>query len=727
MGSLFNAFSDLRSGARYAADVTIWAGHMGSRYLNAGRRGFCLVCNNLQPYGHEDTFGRVGARLLSNTPDEGPSAHLSSLRKASGPGTLVLTDISPKKLLETRQKDKTAGLPKNNCRYCRFLCDVFDAFFVDEYMSWITETQNGMPISVGLMIREGQPLIVNCANFTYDKYNWRPRVDLEIYTNLNATQIGQTGGLPCMGPVGPRAENAKSESCKRFVKECVQQCTTQHQSCAIRPTTFMPTRLIYLGTTNEELKICDPISAIEEVKWAALSHCWGGHQPLKLEQVNLSSFKRRVEFSDLPATFRDAIGIARELGLYYLWIDSLCIVQDNKADWETEAARMGMVYSQAFIVLCAASSSNPQTPFIGKRDDDWLPKTFEFEPHSNVKVPITVRKRHLLAPPLEQSPYDPPFTSSWATLKRIGPLYQRGWCFQETFLATRVLHFTPGAIIFECRTHRRSEDQLPPFPLTSPGTLGEVSDAEKWRMIVKLYTQRQLTFASDKLPAIAGAASSMPQASRSLYLAGLWCESLLLDLLWQVMPGGTHTALTYKETDSQNAPSWSWASLSHGIVWTRLQDPKLLADIVEAEAAAIGANPYGEVSGGRVLVRGRILPCHVSTFRHKNEQWIHYTHKDGSTSKRQHFRADGQLMAENMPGNGERSARRAHGGEWEMEVHAEAFCLCVAKTPWMNYNYVGLVLGRSTRQFGCLERVGMATNLPRDWYDAGEMATVTIV
>src|SRR4051794_13869215 len=154
MGSLLNAVNDLAKGARFAADVAVWAGHWGSRQFKAGSRGVCLVCNNLQPYGHEDTFGRAGARWHSDT--------LSVLgTNASTAATLVLEDISPKKLLEAREIDKQTGLPKRNCRYCRLLCDIFDAFFIDEYMNWIHETKNGMPISLGLMIREGLPLIIN--------------------------------------------------------------------------------------------------------------------------------------------------------------------------------------------------------------------------------------------------------------------------------------------------------------------------------------------------------------------------------------------------------------------------------------------------------------------------------------------------------------------------------------------------------------------------------------
>jgi Heterokaryon incompatibility protein (HET) len=723
MGSLLNAVKYLAKDARRAADIAVWLGHSTSRHYNAGARGVCLVCNNLQPYEHEDTFGRAGARW--NDRDGQPEGWPALRAKTSAVVTLVLTDISPKKLLEAREIDKQTGLPKRNCRYCRLLCDIFDAFFIDEYMSWITETWNAMPISVGLMIREGLPLVINCWSFTYDKYILTPRVDLEVYSESAPSPTAHLAGAPSMGPVGHRSENVGSERCMRFMKECVRQCCAEHEACTAEAAGFVPTRLICLGQSNEDLRICESIPTNEGITWAALSHCWGGSQPYKLQRATLPMLKQHINSSDLPATFCNAIEVTRELGLHYLWIDSLCIVQDDKTDWQIEASRMATVYGRAFVVLSAASSPNPLTAFLGQRDEDWLPKRFEFETEQGVKMPIMVRQRHLLAAPLEQGSYEPPFTSAWASLKRVGPLYKRGWCFQETFLATRVLHFAPGAIIFECKTHRRSEDQLPPFPSTIPGTLGEVDDADQWRMIVKAYTQRQLSFASDKLPAIGGAASSMPQAQRSTYLAGLWRETLLLDLLWQVMPGGTHIALTYPRTE-QNAPSWSWASMNRGVTWNPLKSPQLLAEVIGAETVIVDANPYGQVGGGVICLRGRIKPCHISTSRQKNEYWVYYI-KDGSQSKKQHFRVDGKLISDTKPEESGAFARRARGEEWESEVQAAAVFLCIARTPRTDYNYVGLILSSSPYVAGCMERVGSITSVPSDWYESGETTSVIIV
>lgn len=720
MPSLFISARDLAKGVRLAADTAVWAGNAVSRHIKGGRTGVCLACNNLQPYGHEDTFGRPSAAWNQL----GDPQQTARRKELSSTPTLVLEEISPKKILESRETDPKTGLPKNDCKYCRLLCDIFDAYFIDEWMNWVTETKNGMPIQVGLMIREGAPLIVNCWNFTYDKWFQNPRVDLEVY--MDPMPPSPIPGAPTLGPVGPRQTDVRSEECMRFMKESIAECCREHPGCAMQPESFVPTRLIYVGGGKHELRLCDDIPSGHNVTWAALSHCWGGGKPLSLTKSTLNGLKENINFLELPATFQDAVTVTQELGLAYVWIDSLCIVQDDKTDWEKEAARMGAVYSRAFIVISGASSPDPSTPYLRSREEEWLPKRFNFPISPGVTIPIMVRQRHLLAAPLDQGLLEPPFTSSWATLKKVGPLYARGWCFQESFLASRILNFAPGAVIYECKTHRKSEDQLPPYPSTIPGTLGEVTPLEQWHMIVKSYTSRQLTFTGDKLPAIAGAATTMPQARTSRYLAGLWSESLLLDLMWQVMPGRAHIPLMTKEHE-ENAPTWSWASMNWGVVWSPLQSPQLLATVVHAETNVVGVNPYGQVSGGKITLRGRIKYCQLSADYHRNEHWVFYSKGNGSYSKKQHFRTDGALVAETIPGQTGTIACRSRLTTSGNALETAAAFFCIAKCHWMKSDHVGLILGMSHRFPGCMERVGAATNVPRDWYETGEDVTVTLV
>ncbi|KAI1851554.1 hypothetical protein JX265_012364 [Neoarthrinium moseri] len=734
MPKLFDALGDLTQGARVAADTAVWLGRYAKRQYNSGKNGVCLLCNNLQPANHENTFvwTSSGAQKIDRFGQSG---------KAMDKGyalALLLENLSTKELLRSREIDPRTGTFARDCKYCRLICEVFDAFFIDEWMSWVTETKNSMPVSFGLMIRQGAPLIVTTIGFVHDKYLKDARADVEIYCN-SAFPPSLAPGLPALGPANIRQADSSSAASMWFIKDCVWECWGKHPACHNVARTFIPTRLLYVGKEDTDLRLCETSTWKDPVAYAALSHCWGGGTPLSLTKDYLEDFKRRVDFSKLPNTFKDAVTVARELQLSYLWIDSLCIIQDkeDKTDWQKEAARMADVYSQAFIVVTTASSPNPETPVIGPREEEWLPKTFKFTAHHDTltgdDVLIEARKRHILAAPLEQGLLEPPFTSSWATLKRIGPLYNRGWCFQESYLATRNLHFTPGAIVFECKTHRRSEDQLPPYPSTVPGTVGIVDPAEQWRMIVKSFTSRQLTFGTDKMPAIGGAASAMPQARTSRYLAGLWSESLLLDLMWQVMPwlvlsGQESQSLAYEDGNG-GPPTWSWASINWGVVWSPLKSPQLVATVLDAQTSVEGVNPYGKVSYGAIRLRGRLRRCQLKS----NSALDHdafYTQVDGTNCRPQHYRTDGPLSYEKEAGQYGTFVRRGRAGPYTNDLQTTAVVFLIACSPLVGHigkQYAGLVLGTSPRFPTCMERVGAIFGLPKHWYDSAEDSEVTIV
>lgn len=110
---------------------------------------------------------------------------------------------------------------------------------------------------------------------------------------------------------------------------------------------YCPTRLIDIGTTDDgNWKLYEGTD--NPPAYLTLSHRWGPFQPLKLERSSLADFRRGMPVSKLPKTFRDAITVARHLSVRYLWIDSLCIIQDSLDDWQNEASRMCGVYANRF-------------------------------------------------------------------------------------------------------------------------------------------------------------------------------------------------------------------------------------------------------------------------------------------------------------------------------------------------------------------------------------------
>jgi hypothetical protein len=249
-----------------------------------------------------------------------------------------------------------------------------------------------------------------------------------------------------------------------------------------------------------------------------------------------------------------------------------------------------------------------------------------------------------------------------------------------------------------------------------------------------------LTYGSDKLPAIAGAATMMPQAGSSRYLAGLWSDSFHLDLLWRVRPydvlaGCHYTPLSYDDNDG-GPPTWSWASMKWQVDWFVLSDkhPQPVATVVSVGTEITNElNAYGEVKGGRLTLKGRIKYC-VVYWDHGNADYlVSYAKPDGSLSSKQTFMQDGLLSWTDRPlapGQTEQKlVRRGRDGPYENKMQALGAVFCIVSGGWIVREYMGMVLGWSPRASaeGCYERVGVSTWLPAEWYDSGEEAEITIV
>jgi hypothetical protein len=119
----------------------------------------------------------------------------------------------------------------------------------------------------------------------------------------------------------------------------------------------IPTRLIEVGLSDEDVRLYIPNN--QKVQYAALSHCWGGNISLQTTTATLERHMKQIILGKSSQTSKDAIRVTRELGIKYIWIDSLCIIQDDNKDWELEASRMNQVYRNASITLSADAASNP--------------------------------------------------------------------------------------------------------------------------------------------------------------------------------------------------------------------------------------------------------------------------------------------------------------------------------------------------------------------------------
>ncbi|KAF1954285.1 HET-domain-containing protein, partial [Byssothecium circinans] len=248
-----------------------------------------------------------------------------------------------------------------------------------------------------------------------------------------------------------------------------------------------------------------------------LSHCWGNQHVLTTTSVTYEDRKERIHWTGLPKTFQDAIDCCRKLEIRYIWIDSLCILQDSHEDWDYEAGQMKHVYTNAFVTLAAAAAKN-------STEGMW--------PH-----PCWQDAGALI-------PFDPPEAQEL-------PLLTRAWVLQERLLSARIIYFTKNEIMWECRQLRTCECLA--GDILQPSLDSGLPTLQTWQKFVDRYTSLCLTKATDRLPALSGIAEQMGQRQFGTFYAGHWELNFVNSLCWLAATPSS------REPDT-SVPSWSWAA-----------------------------------------------------------------------------------------------------------------------------------------------------------------------
>ncbi|KAE8332711.1 heterokaryon incompatibility protein-domain-containing protein [Aspergillus sergii] len=399
-------------------------------------------------------------------------------------------------------------------------------------------------------------------------------------------------------------------TCHRFAG-WVAECNNQHSSCVIPPMP-LPTRLIDVGSeaSGNLVKLVEMGGEIRG-HYVTLSYCWGGDSSFATTRSNVASRKEGICLHDLPQTFHDAILMTRALHIRYLWIDRLCIYQDDSQDWEKESANMGSIYANAYLCLSATGATNSTEGLIPYR-----------KARPSVRLPHTRNdcRGHVeacLLPTLSE------IYKQNSLLLNEEPLSNRAWAFQERLLSRRSLLFASDKVYFVCETEFISEDGIElvdvpngstaryPYKLiTSGGRHSSVTPEivrGHWRDLVSLYSRRSLTFPSDKLPAISGIAKEYGKAIGGDYVAGLWRDFLVDELTWQPIE---HC----RAVREYRAPSWSWASVD-GFVGRFSKQVEPIASVLDFKVDVDGDNPYGRVRSGWIKIEAPLLPLVRSDYK----------------------------------------------------------------------------------------------------------------
>jgi hypothetical protein len=291
--------------------------------------------------------------------------------------------------------------------------------------------------------------------------------------------------------------------------------------------------------------------------WACLSHCWGGEQPLKTTRNNLTQHQNMIPWEALPKTFQDAIVVARTFGIQYIWIDSLCIVQDDLDDWQVQSAQMADIYHNSILTIAASASFGPYHGIFRNADLEHIDK-----PITEILEDATLEKlRVRKALPHKAMEL---------------PLFSRGWVLQERLLSPRILHFGHNELVWECMErlacecgYREGWHNASPYRLTWPAPKNlfhpyslQLVDwmmyrgPSVWQAVVSDYSRMALTKPEDIFPAISGLAQSVQNATGWEYVAGLWKDNMIVDLVWY-----TENPRSATRCVPWRAPTFSWASV----------------------------------------------------------------------------------------------------------------------------------------------------------------------
>ena len=365
------------------------------------------------------------------------------------------------------------------------------------------------------------------------------------------------------------------EKCASLVYDWITNCQTSHKACAATKSDAreLPRRLLDLQQREGAAVVLIETRDRPDCRvrhYATLSHCWGKTQLIQTTRDNVTLRMQCIEWDQLPKTFQDAVTIVRALDIQFLWIDSLCIIQDDLLDWKEESVRMAVIYSNSYINIAATGASDSRGGCLSPRslrhidpicDIQSFALNVEKDPHaSTIFVRPSLERVHQRYSTRMSSESDLPDSQTV-------PLLSRAWVFQERHLAPRTLHFHPSEIVMECKSSLRCEcsglDKVVPqvrYGFLHPESSDRSDIFTAWLDIVEEYSKLRLSRQSDRLPALTGVASVFQKELRCGYLAGIWKDDIARGILWDVTRyERIRSKRSIRRHDS--APTWSWASL----------------------------------------------------------------------------------------------------------------------------------------------------------------------
>ncbi|KAF2132922.1 HET-domain-containing protein [Dothidotthia symphoricarpi CBS 119687] len=426
---------------------------------------------------------------------------------------------------------------------------------------WRTCKRNqGTSVSTAQFQRIGSVLMMNGGHIPVLSLFRSPEYRVPA---VNSIQIG-FATLPDVG------SSIHFEVIRRWLDDCDEKhqgstCMPARQEYPHTPKEI-PTRLIDVGDTSNDMVRLWETGKQDTVKWIALSHQWGENPPhYSTTRHNLADHILGTKLEDLPATFKDAVRVTRALGHRYLWIDSLCIIQGDDGDFLQEAKRMEIYYSGAYCVIAASCASGHYAGFLHariERDHVSLVRETDSQAPFHICETIDNFKSDVLE----------------------GALNRRGWVLQEHALARRTIFFTENQTYWECGNGVRCET-LTKMNNKSAKLLGDPNfpeilfsapqreRIERYQELYRVYSRLGLSRAYDRPAAIGGLQQRLLRTMAVKGGYGILYEdtiqgTLARSLLWH--RGGDTSSLTRIKFTGVSVPSWSWMAYTGGIDYLSL-------------------------------------------------------------------------------------------------------------------------------------------------------------
>ncbi|KAL7905437.1 heterokaryon incompatibility domain-containing protein [Trichoderma velutinum] len=318
----------------------------------------------------------------------------------------------------------------NKCQFCSILRQGI-LLMQDETWSFATDvsTVNGYAFSGDTLFLE----------ISFRKEKRKPRVIIEFFTDIaHPDSMLRKVFWPRPTLIG----HPLSKQAIEWVKTKMEECDNDHL-CHSPELSPLPDRVLSLKASPDgsiTLRLTEPNKALG--KYATLSHRWSLNHNFITTMANLSDRKEGILWEELPKTFQDAVRFCLELDISYLWIDALCIVQDDPMDWEAQSAKMADIYHLSCLTLAATWSDSNSTGCFPNQSAEYAEHLLEVTNSTQDTYRLKVRRK----------------LPHWATNPtamptRDNPLLSRAWVFQERVLSPRVLHFCLREMIWECCEH----------------------------------------------------------------------------------------------------------------------------------------------------------------------------------------------------------------------------------------------------------------------------------